>query len=80
VAVSFLFFAQCADWVGAREAEVDVPEPVRLHTLVKRAPVLAPILKHSRFLRVAINREISVMGAVVMDGDEVAFMPPFSGG
>ncbi len=78
--MSFLFFAQCADWVGVREAEIDVPEPVRLHVLVEKTPVLAPILDHSRFLKVAINREISVMGAVVADGDEVAFMPLFSGG
>jgi molybdopterin converting factor small subunit len=35
---------------------------------------------YERAISVAVNAEYSRMSAVLADGDEVAFMPPVSGG
>jgi molybdopterin converting factor small subunit len=38
------------------------------------------LAEYERTMSVAVNAEYARMTAVVHDGDEVAFMPPVSGG
>lgn len=80
MAVKLLFFAQCSDWVHRKEADVEVREPESVERLLGRMPELALILDRRNILRVAINQEFSHFDAEVNDGDEVAFLPPVSGG
>ena len=75
-----LYFAQCADWMNAREAEVTLKEPVRLIDLIRASSDLAPIERHLKSLEIAINRVIADAETEVCDDDEVAFLPPISGG
>jgi molybdopterin synthase sulfur carrier subunit len=42
-------------------------------------PELAPVLD-SRSVFISVNLEFASRDAVINDGDEVAFLPPFSGG
>lgn len=80
MSVKMLFFAQCADWTGCREKAVAVERPGSVLELLKRFPELKSILDHQKHLRVAVNLEFSDFNAEVKDGDEIAFMPPVSGG
>jgi molybdopterin converting factor subunit 1 len=75
-----LYFAQCAEWMNCREAEISLEEAVRLSDLIKTSPDLAPLQEHLKALKVSVNREIVDMDVEVCDRDEVAFLPPISGG
>jgi len=50
-----------------------------LDQVSRECPVLADILKCGGIM-VSVNQEFVRMDAVIKDGDEVALMPPFSGG
>lgn len=74
-------FGQIREAVGAKELHVQLAEGARAGAL--RA-LLAE--KHPEFaalgprLRVSVNREFAADDAALGDGDEVAFLPPVSGG
>jgi molybdopterin converting factor subunit 1 len=48
-----------------------------LDQLCSRYPAIGP---HRLFLRVAVNRNYSALTSVLRDGDDVAVIPPMSGG
>jgi molybdopterin synthase sulfur carrier subunit len=77
--VTLLFFAQCADWVGARRLDLDAAGPVRLRDLLSGMSILTPLLTRSGY-KIAVNRAFADIETEVHHGDEVAFLPPFSGG
>ena len=76
-----LFFASCREAVGRRETSVvlDGPSTVAglLDTLCREHPSLGPL---SGSLQVAVNAEYASREARLHDGDEVALIPPVSGG
>ncbi len=76
-----LFFASCREAAGLRETDVvlDGPSTVAglLDMLCQRHPSLGPI---SRSLQVAVNAEYASRDTSLRDGDEVALIPPVSGG
>ena len=74
--MTFLFFAQCADWAGSRRLESERSGPSRLRDL----PELAFLGNRMDFVKVAVNRRLSSWDTEVSHGDEIAVMPPFSGG
>jgi molybdopterin synthase sulfur carrier subunit len=75
-----LFFAQSSDWVHQRQLDLDFPSPKRIVDLLNEVPALNPILEKMKSLRVAVNHEFSDFDCEVKNGDEVAFIPPISGG
>lgn len=50
-----------------------------LEQVMQKCPSLSPLLSPER-LMIAVNEEFVRKDALVRDGDEVALMPPFSGG
>lgn len=74
-------FARLHDLAGAGELMRDVSEPATVATvwsaLVHDCPALAA---YEPSMSVAVNAEYARMHAAVQEGDEVAFMPPVSGG
>ncbi len=83
--IRVLLFARLADLAKAREAEFGCGEEgIRLDELTKRVvmrfPALETSLAQPRLLFLAINQEQALLDDMVKDGDEVAIMPPFSGG
>ena len=74
-------FARLRDLAGSGELVRDVGGPATVHTvwqeLVAEMPALAA---YERTMSVAVNAEYARMSASVHDGDEVAFLPPVSGG
>jgi molybdopterin synthase catalytic subunit len=79
--VKVLFFAALAEAAGQREAMIDIDdgEPVgNLSTrLADRFPRLSGIAANVAF---AVNAEYVPAGQLLKDGDEVALIPPVSGG
>lgn len=75
------FFALYREIVGLREAQIDLPSGSTALDLWNRFaeshPYLAPNLPHTRF---AVNGEYTNPSTALRDGDEVAFIPPISGG
>ena len=78
--VSVRLFAGLRDRAGTSSVEVDVPEPATAEGLLAAmatTPVgpLAP-----RSCIVAVNREYAAPGQAIGPGDELALIPPVSGG
>ena len=75
--ITLKFFAGCADEVGARQKTA--PHHSTPKKLVEALPELA-CLKNQQNLRVAVNQNWAEWTTRLKDGDEVAFLPPVSGG
>ena len=74
-------FARLRDLAGAAEFERDLAEPSNAAdawaALVRDFPALAD---YTRSVSCAVNEEYARMTTSLGDGDEVAFLPPVSGG
>jgi len=81
VHVTIRLFARLRDLAGATELARAVPDGSTARdawqTLVAEFPSLAA---HSGSISVAVNEEYARMTALLHEGDEVAFLPPVSGG
>ena len=83
--VRVLFFASLRDAVGCPGLDVPVAAGLPLGALIERmrsqlsdAAAAALVAED---VRVAVNQEmVAASGAVVYPGDEVAFLPPVTGG
>jgi molybdopterin synthase catalytic subunit len=79
--VKVLFFGLTHDLTGFEEERVEIPEGENLDALWRRYALRFPRLGEMKnSLLVAINQEIADRTRPLKDGDEVAFMPPVSGG
>ena len=79
--VTVRLFARLHDVTGAGELIREVPEPATARAvwdaLVAEWPALGD---YEKTISVAVNAEYSRMTASVGEGDEIAFLPPVSGG
>jgi molybdopterin converting factor subunit 1 len=79
--VTIRLFARLRDLAGSGELTRDVASPATVGTvwsvLVGEMPALRD---YERTMSVAVNADYARMSAAVHEGDEVAFLPPVSGG
>jgi MoaD family protein len=82
--VKLLCFGVLKDLLGVAPEEIEVAEGSSVADLLR---ILEQRTSNSRMdakmwqsLAVAVNREYSSAGTVLRDGDEVALLPPVSGG
>ena len=79
--VTVRLFARLRELAGTAELVREVPDSATVQTvwrsLTAEMPLLAP---YEATMSVAVNAEYARMAAAVHDGDEVAFLPPVSGG
>jgi molybdopterin converting factor subunit 1 len=79
--VTVRLFARLRDLAGTGELVREVPESATVQavwaSLTDEMPSLA---QYERAMSVAVNAEYARMATAVQEGDEVAFMPPVSGG
>ena len=79
--IKVLFFASVRDLVGDAQRIVSLPDHVTVAELIAELGLV-----HRRFielvpsLMVGVNQEYVTRDTVLKDGDEVAFIPPVSGG
>ena len=79
--VRIRLFARLREIAGAEELERQVPAGSTLgavwQALSDEFPAMAP---YQRSVSGAVNADYAQLDAPVADGDEVAFLPPVSGG
>ena len=79
--VKVLFFGMLKDIVGGGEEELDLPPDTRLENIFDHYAGRFPRLKDmAGSIVIAKNREFSKLSTGIVEGDEVAFLPPVSGG
>jgi len=79
--VTIRLFARLRDLVGQGELVRDLPAPSTVATvwdqLAAEFPAVAP---YAASMSCAVNADYARLTTVVRDGDEIAFLPPVSGG
>ena len=79
--VTVRLFARLRDLAGTGELVRDVDAPATVRTVWQAVVAEMPALQeYERTMSVAVNADYARMSAAVADGDEVAFLPPVSGG
>jgi len=79
--VNVLFFGITHDLTGCAQEQVELPEGENVEGLRRLYEARFPrLLSVGSSLLLAVNQEIAKDSALLRDGDEVAFMPPVSGG
>jgi molybdopterin converting factor subunit 1 len=81
--ITIRFFAMLKTVAGTDVKELSAGGRVTVGELKKRLSAELPAIAEamaSRSILVSVNQEFAHDDAVVKDGDEVAFLPPFSGG
>jgi molybdopterin converting factor subunit 1 len=79
--VTVRLFARLRDLTGAGELMRDVAAPATAQAVWNALAAEWPALReYEKTMSVAVNAEYSRMTASVKDGDEIAFLPPVSGG
>jgi molybdopterin synthase catalytic subunit len=79
--VNVLFFGMAHDLTGVAEEHLEIPDGQRLGDLWGRCEARFPRLGEiAGSLVTAVNQEVADRGRILRDGDEVAFLPPVSGG
>jgi MoaE-MoaD fusion protein len=79
--VRVLFFGRLKDIVGKSEEDAELSEGARVEDLFARYGRSFPELARFRAsVAVSVNREFAEWRAPLTSGDEVAFLPPVSGG
>ena len=82
--VRMLYFGVLKELFGTAEEEMEAPAGTTVGSLLRilgeRTSNLKMETRIWQSTAVAVNREYSSHGAVLRDGDEVALLPPVSGG
>jgi len=79
--VRVLFFGRLKDIVGRGEEVADLPDGARVEDLFARYAASFPALGGLRAsVAASVNQELAGWAARLGSGDEVAFLPPVSGG
>jgi MoaE-MoaD fusion protein len=79
--VRVLFFGQLKEIVGMPEESADLSEGARLEDVFERYARRFPKFAEFRpSIAASVNQEYADAKAVLANGDEVAFLPPVSGG
>jgi molybdopterin converting factor subunit 1 len=79
--VTIRLFARLREIAGAAELERDLPDGATVRDVWELLASEFPGVEgHEASVSSAVNAEYTRMSAKVADGDEVAFLPPVSGG
>ncbi|HMF90903.1 MAG TPA: molybdenum cofactor biosynthesis protein MoaE [Candidatus Angelobacter sp.] len=79
--IRVLLFGQLKDIVGQREETLEIEPGAKLESLVARYADRFPKFQAlSGSIACSINQEYASASAILRDGDEVALLPPVSGG
>jgi molybdopterin synthase catalytic subunit len=80
IGVSARFFARLRELTGTESVKMDVPKGTRVADVYKVLRLAYPELPSQESVRAVVNQEFVDWDHVVVESDEVAFIPPVSGG
>ena len=78
--ISILLFGIAKDIVGKHELKMEVGKPCNVASLKEKIIQQFPGFELLRHLAVAVNNEYANNETMVNEGDEIALIPPVSGG
>ena len=77
------YFASLKAIAKKEEEQIEVQSSISMDQLSdiisKTSPKMADIIRDNKIM-ISVNQEMADADTVIHDGDEVAFLPPFSGG
>ena len=77
------YFASLRSIAGKEEDQFDMGSETTLislsHEISKTAPKIGEMILGKKIM-VSVNLDVASLEAIIKDGDEVALLPPFSGG
>ena len=81
--ITVKYFASLRSVAGKEEEQFSMGSETTLEKLSeaisKTAPKLGEMIRGNKII-VSVNMDVVKPGAVIKDGDEIALLPPFSGG
>jgi len=81
--VTLKYFASLRSIAGKEEERLDLGNETTVQklseTLAKTTPQIGEMIQGKKIL-VSVNQDVATLDTIIHDGDEVAFLPPFSGG
>ncbi len=81
--ISIKYFANLKEVAGKESEELTASDGMKLDDLCRQLESsqsqIVEMIRQKNVM-VAINQEMATMNTIIKDGDEVAFLPPFSGG
>jgi molybdopterin converting factor subunit 1 len=78
--ITIKFFALGRELVGTNALTLDLPEKTSVHDALERLQTEHPKLAQLPSFLVALNTEYAERSATLTNGDELAIIPPVSGG
>ena len=81
--ITVKFFASLKTIAEKEEEQIEVQSSISMDQLSdiisKTSPRIGDIIRDNKIM-ISVNQEMADADTVIHDGDEVAFLPPFSGG
>ena len=81
--ITLKYFASLRDIAEKEEDSLDIENPITIDQLsdiiTKTTPKMGAIIRDKKVM-ISVNEEMASADTIIHDGDEVAFLPPFSGG
>ena len=81
--ITVKFFASLKAIAEKEEEQIEVQSSISMDQLSdimsKTSPRIGDIIRDNKIM-ISVNQEMADADTVIHDGDEVAFLPPFSGG
>jgi molybdopterin synthase sulfur carrier subunit len=78
--VQVLLFGIARDIVGQRHLAFEHSGPIDVKSFKQALQDKYPKMNHLSYFKVAINQEFAADGQMLNEGDEIALIPPVSGG
>ncbi len=81
--ITLKYFASLKSIAEKEEDSLDIENPITIDQLSdiisKTTPKMGEMIREKKVL-ISVNQEMASVDTIIHDGDEVAFLPPFSGG
>ena len=81
--ISLKYFASLKSIAEKEEDRLEIKSPITIDQLSdiisETTPKMGAMVREKKVL-ISVNQEMASADTLIRDGDEVAFLPPFSGG
>ena len=81
--ITVKFFASLKTIAEREEDHIEIENSISMDQLSeiisKTSPKMGDIIRDKKVM-ISVNQEMADLDTIIHDGDEVAFLPPFSGG
>ncbi len=79
--ITVLYFASAKDATGIRRESIKLPESTTVRELLSKISSTHPrIINILNTMQIAVNYKVVGVDAILKEADEVALLPPVSGG